>query len=85
MLLITQVNVAPTSLLFAVMLFPVSGNSTPFLNQVLSTEPGIEELQKMVREPSTRQPHAPMSTMPAEVPLLSLIPGWTVCRIYNII
>ena len=84
MLLITQVNVAPTSLLFVVMLFPVSGNSTPFLKQVLVTRPGIVELQKVVRDPSTRQPHVPLSTMPAEVPLLSLIHSWTVCRIYII-
>ena len=62
------------------MLFPVSDNSTPFLNQLLSTGPGIVELQIMVREPSTRQPHAPMSTMPAEVPSLSLTPGWTAYR-----
>ena len=81
MLLITQVNVVPTSLLFAVILFPVSGSSTPFLKQVLVTRAGIVELQKMVREPSTRQPHVHMSTMPAEVSLLSLIPGWTVSRI----
>ena len=80
MLLITQVNVAPTSSVFTVMLFPVSDNRTPFLNQALSTGPGIVELQKMVREPSTRQPHAPMPTMPAEVPLLSLTPGWTAYR-----
>ena len=80
MLLITQVNVAPTSSVFSVMLFPVSGNCTPFLNQVLSTGPCVVELQKMVREPSSRQPHAPMSTMPAEVPSLSLTPGWTVYR-----